>query len=256
MKREAVQEERQRARERGEVEVESTTSANSEMPIESILDAEEAIDVQLDSLVESSNDTSGWICTVAEKQLYALVDWAKRIPHFTELSIDDQLVLLKTAWNELLIAGFSYQSINTKDQIVLASGLFVCQSNASDAGLDGIFDRVLGELVSKMREMAMDKTELGCLRAIILFNPDAKGLNSMQTVESLREKVYATLEDFCKQQYPEEPGRFAKLLLRLPALRSIGLKCTEFLFMTKLIGDNSAVDSFLLDILDNPNPSN
>jgi hypothetical protein len=31
--------------------------------------------------------------------------------------------------------------------------------------------RVLTELVSKMRDMQMDKTELGCLRAIILFNP-------------------------------------------------------------------------------------
>lgn len=31
--------------------------------------------------------------------------------------------------------------------------------------------RVLTELVSKMRDMQMDKTELGCLRAIVLFNP-------------------------------------------------------------------------------------
>jgi len=34
-----------------------------------------------------------------------------------------------------------------------------------------IFFRVLTELVSKMRDMQMDKTELGCLRAIVLFNP-------------------------------------------------------------------------------------
>lgn len=32
-------------------------------------------------------------------------------------------------------------------------------------------DRVLTELVSKMKDMQMDKTELGCLRAIVLFNP-------------------------------------------------------------------------------------
>lgn len=31
--------------------------------------------------------------------------------------------------------------------------------------------RVLTELVNKMRDMQMDKTELGCLRAIVLFNP-------------------------------------------------------------------------------------
>lgn len=35
--------------------------------------------------------------------------------------------------------------------------------------------RVLTELVSKMRDMQMDKTELGCLRAIVLFNPGNYG---------------------------------------------------------------------------------
>lgn len=34
--------------------------------------------------------------------------------------------------------------------------------------------RVLTELVNKMRDMQMDKTELGCLRAIVLFNPGAR----------------------------------------------------------------------------------
>lgn len=83
---------------------------------------------------------------------------------------------------------------------------------------------------------------------------DAKTLTSPQTVESLREKVYATLDEHCKLQYPDEPGRFAKLLLRLPALRSIGLKCTDHLFTSKLVGDMS-IESFLLDALENPNPT-
>ena len=39
--------------------------------------------------------------------------------------------------------------------------------------------RVLVELVTKMQEMTMDKTELGCLRAIVLFNPDVKGLKEI-----------------------------------------------------------------------------
>jgi hypothetical protein len=34
-------------------------------------------------------------------------------------------------------------------------------------------------------------------------------------------------------------SRFAKLLLRLPALRSIGLKCVEHLFFYKLIKDEA-----------------
>lgn len=76
----------------------------------------------------------------------------------------------------------------------------------------------------------------------------------MSEVEQLREKVYASLEEYCKMHYPDEPGRFAKLLLRLPALRSIGLKCLEHLFFFKLIGD-TPIDTFLLEMLESPSPS-
>ena len=71
----------------------------------------------------------------------------------------------------------------------------------------------------------------------------------MAQVEALREKVYAVLEEYCKQNYPDQPGRFAKLLLRLPALRSIGLKCLEHLFYYKFIGD-TPIDTFLLSLLE------
>ena len=94
------------------------------------------------------------------------------------------------------------------------------------------------ELVTKMQEMTMDKTELGCLRAIVLFNPDVKGLKEISRyiltfntlsifisfhlnplpcrVEQLRERVYASLEEYTRTTNENEMGRFAKLLLRLP----------------------------------------
>jgi hypothetical protein len=80
---------------------------------------------------------------------------------------------------------------------------------------------------------------------------DPKGLKSVSQVEALREKVYATLEEYTRTNYADEPGRFAKLLLRLPALRSIGLKCLEHLFFFKLIGD-TPIESFLLEMLETP----
>lgn len=35
------------------------------------------------------------ICQAADKQLFTLVEWAKRIPHFSELPLDDQVILLR-----------------------------------------------------------------------------------------------------------------------------------------------------------------
>lgn len=53
--------------------------------------------------------------------------------------------------------------------------------------------------------------------------------------------VYSTLEEQCRINHESEPSRFAKLLLRLPALRSIGLKCAEHTFFFKLIKEDRPV---------------
>jgi len=88
-------------------------------------------------------------------------------------------------------------------------------------------------------------------RSIILFNPDVRGLKSIQEVSLLREKIYAALEEYTRVSCPEDPGRFAKLLLRLPSIRSIGLKCLEHLFFFKMIGD-MPIDDFLMEMLESP----
>ena len=185
MKREAVQEERQRNRER-ENEVDSTGgsggqhagaghAAQHDMPIEHILKSEllEPAAEEPGPAAATAADPVANICQAADHQLFQLVQWAKHIPHFTELPLEDQVVLLKAGWNELLIAGFSHRSMDLCDGIRLANGLIVQRNNAHSAGVVAIFERVLTELVAKMREMDMDKTELGCLRAIVLYNPGA-----------------------------------------------------------------------------------
>lgn len=269
MKREAVQEERQRAKDRNDNEVESTSGGvgvgvsggvggpgSPDMPLDRILEAEMRVEQPAPSVLAADAAASGRdpvnsMCQAADRQLHELVQWARRIPHFEELPIEDRTALLKAGWNELLIAAFSHRSVAVRDGIVLATGLVVQRHSAHGAGVGDIFDRVLAELVAKMRDMKMDKTELGCLRAVVLFNPDAKGLRNVNRVEALREKVYAALEEHCRRHHPDQPGRFGKLLLRLPALRSIGLKCLEHLFFFKLIGD-TPIDSFLLNMLEAP----
>lgn len=59
--------------------------------------------------------------------------------------------------------------------------------------------------------LAVERSPLQRFLPYLLYflphHPDAKGLSSPSEVESLREKVYATLEAYTKQKYPEQPGR-------------------------------------------------
>lgn len=61
--------------------------------------------------------------------------------------------------------------------------------------------------------------------------------------------MYACLDDHCRTEHSGDDGRFAQLLLRLPALRSISLKCLDHLFFFRLIGDKQ-LDTLLTETLD------
>jgi hypothetical protein len=174
----------------------------------------------------------------AQVQIECLLDWAKSVPRFTGLLIDDQVTLLKAYWNELIIAHIAFKTAEALrdgtlpnggtgkiNSLCIGRGLFIDANQAHDIGLGNMFDRIIDELVVKMRDMRVDANELACLRAIILFNPETHGLKTSQPIEEYRGDIYTTLESYCRRNYENQPNRFGKLLLRLPALRSIGLKC-------------------------------
>ena len=48
-----MQEERQRVKDKGEGEVESTSSANSDMPVERVLEAELAVEPKIDTYIDT-----------------------------------------------------------------------------------------------------------------------------------------------------------------------------------------------------------
>ncbi|XP_012231276.1 retinoic acid receptor RXR-like isoform X3 [Linepithema humile] len=256
MKREPVQEEGQRTKERDQSEVESTSNLHADISIERILEAEKRVDCKLKEMnftalaVNIRANCLTHICHTTVEQLLQIFSWARHIPHFISLPLEDQVCLLKNGWNELLIAAFSHRSMDVKDKdsIVLTVSMTVHRTSAQQAGAVGIFDRILSELVAKMREMKMDRTELECLRSIILFNPEVQGLKSVEKVNLLREKIYAALEEYTRVSWPGDSGRFAKLLLRLPSIRSISLKCLDYVFFFKLIGEDHNIHDIILQM--------
>ena len=61
------------------------------MPAERILEAERVSDkFELDQAAQDTDQQTKFKFA-GEKQLNSLVEWAKHIPHFVELAIDDQV---------------------------------------------------------------------------------------------------------------------------------------------------------------------
>jgi len=65
------------------------------MPVERILEAEKRVESKEEPQVNSDSPVGEVICKATDTQLLQLVEWAKHIPHFTELPLDDQVVLLR-----------------------------------------------------------------------------------------------------------------------------------------------------------------
>lgn len=47
---------------------------------------------------------------MVNKQVYQVIDFARRLPHFLKLPLNDQRYLLKHSWNEVLILSVAYLS--------------------------------------------------------------------------------------------------------------------------------------------------
>lgn len=278
MKREAVQEERHKGAKGMKSEEICPTSTVKDLTMERILEAETIseenkgenamayIRVGLNSLIPQNYSVPvGHMCQIANKALEKIIDFARRVPHFSDLCSEDQILLLKSSWNELLIISVAWRSIEymevaessndpskkvmrTPDLLCLGPNFTLHRNSAQQAGVAPIFDRILHELSLKMSKLGFDKAELACLKAIILLNPEIRGLVNKKDVEALREKAYVCLEEHCKQNHACEDGRFAQLLLRLPPLRSISLKCLDHLYFFRLIADKP-IESFLVEAL-------
>ena len=77
---------------------------------------------------------------------------------------------------------------------------------------------------------------------------DAIGLTDSTLVEQLQEKSQCALEEYCRTQYPNQPTRFGKLLLRLPSLRTVSASVIEQLFFVRLVG-KTPIETLIRDML-------
>nr|XP_027197062.1 steroid receptor seven-up, isoforms B/C-like [Dermatophagoides pteronyssinus] len=189
------------------------------------------------------------MCEMAARILFAAVDWARKIPHFPDLQVQDQVSLLRMVWSELFILNASQCSMPMHTAHLLAAAGLHANPMAADrvvAFMDHI--RIFQDNLEKLKALQVDAAEYSCLKAIVLFTTDACGLQDGGHIESLQEKSQCALEEYCRIHYPNQPIRFGKLLLRLPSLRSVSSHVIEQLFFVRLVG-KTPIETLIRDML-------
>ncbi|XP_076802299.1 nuclear receptor subfamily 2 group F member 1-B-like [Clavelina lepadiformis] len=188
------------------------------------------------------------ICELAARLLFSAVEWARNIPFFPDLQVTDQVAMLKWVWSELFVlnAAQSQMPLHVAP-LLAAAGLHTSMSaDRVMTFMDHI--RIFQEQVERLKSLHVDSAEYSCLKAIVLFTADSHGLSDMSHIESIQEKSQCALEEYVRHQYPNQPSRFGKLLLRLPSLRTVSASAIEQLFFVRLVG-KTPIETLIRDML-------
>lgn len=178
-----------------------------------------------------------------KQQLLLLVEWAKHIPEFCALPIDDRVTLLRSHSAEHLILGAARRSLPYSSHILLGND-FVIPLRGAEVEVSRLAFRIQEELVKPLKELNITDKEFACLRAVVFFAPDCPRLESPRVIRHLRFQAHLLLEEAtCEQR-----GRFGELLLTLPALQSVTWQMVETLHFAQLLGE-AKMDSLLQEML-------
>ncbi|GBL72255.1 Nuclear receptor subfamily 2 group C member 1-A [Araneus ventricosus] len=196
-----------------------------------------------------------YICESGSRLLFLSVHWARSIPAFQLLQPEVQATLVRSCWSELFTLGLAQCSQVMSVKTIFSAIISHLQSSVQQDRLSAsrvkqVTDHIckLQDFVNSMLRLQVDEHEYAYLKAIVLFSPDYPSLPSARQVEKFQEKGYQELRSYIGQTFPENNDRFPKLLLRLPALRSLQPSITEELFFSGLIG-NVQIDSIIPYIL-------
>lgn len=199
-----------------------------------------------------------YIYELATRLLFISVDWARSIPAFRGLDPSDQLALLQNTWSDIFMLGVAQcsQCFPLSPLLTLAASQLKSPDGdrkPSFLGRDAsLFEKVVNikDLVFSLEKLDLGQVEYAYLKTIIIFNSDCQSLKNPKVVERLQEKAHCSLKKYVDKTYPQNPERFAKVLLRLPAAKSFSPDSIEKIFFAPLIG-TVRIENIMANIMNN-----
>ncbi|KAM6948056.1 peroxisome proliferator-activated receptor gamma isoform 1-T6 [Lycodopsis pacificus] len=150
-----------------------------------------------------------------------VTEFAKSIPGFVDLDLNDQVTLLKYGVIEVLIIMMA--PLMNKDGTLISYGqIFMTREFLKS--LRKPFSQMLEpkfEFSVKFNTLELDDIDMALFLAVIILSGDRPGLLNVKPIEQLQETVLHSLELQLKLNHPDCLQLFAKLLQKMTDLRQI-----------------------------------
>ncbi|KAK2874566.1 hypothetical protein Q8A67_021719 [Cirrhinus molitorella] len=150
-----------------------------------------------------------------------VTEFAKSIPGFVNLDLNDQVTLLKYGVIEVLIIMMA--PLMNKDGTLISYGqIFMTREFLKS--LRKPFCEMMEpkfEFSVKFNMLELDDSEMALFLAVIILSGDRPGLLNVKPIEDLQETVLHSLELQLKTNHPDSLQLFAKVLQKMTDLRQL-----------------------------------
>lgn len=150
-----------------------------------------------------------------------VTEFAKSIPGFIDLDLNDQVTLLKYGVIEVLIIMMA--PLMNKDGTLISYGqIFMTREFLKS--LRKPFSQMMEpkfEFSVKFNTLELNDSDMALFLAVIILSGDRPGLLNVKPIEQLQETVLHSLELQLKLNHPDSLQLFAKLLQKMTDLRQI-----------------------------------
>ncbi|KAK0092631.1 hypothetical protein PV326_000987 [Microctonus aethiopoides] len=167
--------------------------------------------------------------------LFMAVKWVRYLAPFQTLYIEDRLALLQQTWTQLFLLHLAQWSVSWDISGLLDDEHVRRRLPPDDASRQELL--TIQEIISRFRQLSPDGGECGCMKAVILFRPETKGLMDPKPIEVLQDQAQCILGDYIRSRCPNQPERFGRFLLTLPSLHAVKPTTVELLFFRETIGE-------------------
>ncbi|XP_011696829.1 PREDICTED: steroid hormone receptor ERR2 isoform X3 [Wasmannia auropunctata] len=170
------------------------------------------------SIPEMDQRVLGQLSDLYDRELVGIIGWAKQIPGFSNLALNDQMRLLQSTWAEIITFTLAWRSMPNTGRLRFAQDFTLDEKLARDCHCMELYSHCI-QIIERIQRLGLTREEYCVMKALILANSDARS-DEPQALYRFRDSILNALSDCVAAVRPGQALRVTQnMLLVLPSLR-------------------------------------